>query len=200
MITSVNTIDLDNLDQLQLPTSDVHIVFASRDRLEDATLYEQMKSITTDDIIFVSTAGQIHSHGVNESDMTVTSIKLERSEMRTVSLNIDRFNDYSQVGMALFNALDSEDLKGIIVFSDGTSVNGSNLKKGLERENNGRLPIAGGLAGDGARFEKTLTGINEAKEGNVVGIGLYGDNIHLGYGSRGGWQFKQQMNIISDSD
>ncbi|NNC82939.1 MAG: hypothetical protein HKN79_05115, partial [Flavobacteriales bacterium] len=42
--------------------------------------------------------------------------------------------------------------------------------------------------------------INEAKEGNVVGIGLYGDNIHLGYGSRGGWQFKQQMNIISDSD
>jgi len=48
--------------------------------------------------------------------------------------------------------------------------------------------ITGGLAGDGARFEKTLVGVNEPPiEGRIGVVGFYGDHIHTTYGSVGGW-------------
>lgn len=49
--------------------------------------------------------------------------------------------------------------------------------------------VTGGLAGDGERFESTLVGLNDAPgEGIIVGIGLYGKNIKVGHGSKGGWE------------
>jgi len=50
------------------------------------------------------------------------------------------------------------------------------------------VPVTGGLAGDGARFEKTVVGLDSPPtEGNIVGIGLYGSNLSVGYSHFGGW-------------
>ncbi|WP_431130249.1 FIST N-terminal domain-containing protein, partial [Flagellimonas flava] len=48
--------------------------------------------------------------------------------------------------------------------------------------------ITGGLCGDGARFEKTLTSYNEVpKQGEVVAIALYGEALEVSYANFGGW-------------
>ena len=47
---------------------------------------------------------------------------------------------------------------------------------------------AGGLSGDGARFEQTLVGLDAVpEEGRIAVLGFYGDRLKVGYGSLGGW-------------
>ncbi|NND94862.1 MAG: histidine kinase [Flavobacteriales bacterium] len=200
MKAHVNSVKREDLKNVVVPEADVVVVFAKRDMMKDPEFMGLISNATDAEVIYVSTAGQIYENGVSDDLITLSSIKLEKSSLRTISFNVKDHNNYTEVGRELYNALDDPELKGMMVFSDGISVNGSDLRRGLESVNQGKIPIAGGLAGDSAEFESTLTGINEAIEGNVVGIGFYGDAISLGFGSRGGWQFKRHMNIISDSE
>jgi hypothetical protein len=44
------------------------------------------------------------------------------------------------------------------------------------------------MAGDEYSFEKTVVGLNaDATSGKIVAIGFYGNHIHFGFGSEGGW-------------
>src|SRR5690606_11004102 len=46
----------------------------------------------------------------------------------------------------------------------------------------------GGLAGDGTRFESTwIFSDGQLRSGVVAGVGLYGDHVIVGHGSKGGW-------------
>jgi hypothetical protein len=48
--------------------------------------------------------------------------------------------------------------------------------------------ITGGLAGDGSQFKQTFIIENGKLEtGKVIGVGFYGKHIHIGHGSKGGW-------------
>jgi hypothetical protein len=82
----------------------------------------------------------------------------------------------------------SDDLKSILVISEGSFVNGTELITELIRQTNNAVPIFGGLAGDEYHFEKTIVGLNaDASQGKIVVIGFYGEHIHFGFASEGGW-------------
>jgi hypothetical protein len=151
-------------------------------------------------IVYCSTAGQIIGDSVVNDDLIITSISFDQAKSQAVCMNLEDFSDVKSLGAAMFHALDAPDLKSIFICSDGHQVNGSALKDGLEKDNLGRVLITGGLAGDGTAFEETITGIGMAAPGNVVGIGLYGECLELGYGSRGGWQYDNKMSLITDSE
>jgi hypothetical protein len=58
----------------------------------------------------------------------------------------------------------------------------------MEAANAAGVPITGGLAGDAARFESTLVGLNAApQKGCIAAIGFYGNHLLVTHGSRGGW-------------
>jgi hypothetical protein len=79
-------------------------------------------------------------------------------------------------------------LRGIFVLSDGMRVNGSELVNGLNEALPPGTVVTGGLAGDGDRFQKTWVLCQRQRaEGYVSAIGLYGDRIKIGHGSKGGW-------------
>lgn len=79
-------------------------------------------------------------------------------------------------------------LAHVLVLSDGLSVNGSDLVRGLMKSLPEGLAVTGGLAGDGARFGKTLVFRSDAPEkGVVAAVGLYGSRLQVGFGSHGGW-------------
>ena len=60
--------------------------------------------------------------------------------------------------------------------------------EGMRRGLPANVSVTGGLAADGALFEQTMVCHGEeVKAGAVVGIGLYGDRLRIGYGSMGGW-------------
>ncbi len=109
--------------------------------------------------------------------------------IKTVRLNINNYPDSFEAGKVLFNKLDEKDLSYMLVISDGGMVNGSQLVKGIEHVNITNIPVTGGLAGDGDKFNYTVVGCNEQPaQGNIVGVGFYGDSLKIGHSSFGGWE------------
>ena len=64
-----------------------------------------------------------------------------------------------------------------------------------------RVPVTGGLAGDGAQFQETLVGADFAPRPHVVAaIGFYGKAVRIGHGNAGGWdEFGPRRNITRSS-
>ena len=74
------------------------------------------------------------------------------------------------------------------MLSDGLHVNGSELVKGLNDTLEGTVVITGGLAGDGTHFKRTwVLKDRTLQSGYVTAVGLYGDHVRIGHGSKGGW-------------
>ena len=75
-------------------------------------------------------------------------------------------------------------------------------KANLERQyRSKKVIVTGGLAGDAARFEKTLVGYNANPDiGNIIAVGMYGDDYYIGYGSFGGWNSFGPKRLVTKSD
>ena len=102
-------------------------------------------------------------------------------------MRIEDFENSYDAGVGLSQLFDKEDLSYLMVLSDGSRVNGSELVRGLNAVSGQDYLITGGLAGDGDRFESTLVGLNTApQEGAIVGVGFYGRNIRVSHGSQSG--------------
>jgi hypothetical protein len=135
---------------------------------------------------------------VSDDSLVVTAIYFEHTQLRTAQVSLGANPNSQQAGESLAQALPhsvgaeegaSEDkLAHVLVLSDGLSVNGSDLVRGLMKHLPQGVAVTGGLAGDGARFGKTLvfkSGVPET--GAIAAVGLYGDRVQVGVGSLGGW-------------
>lgn len=61
--------------------------------------------------------------------------------------------------------------------------------------------ITGGLAVDGPAFQHTwLIAKNHIVEHRVLGVGLYGEHLEIGHGSRGGWHIFGPERLITHSE
>lgn len=165
------------------------LVFGDRMLLEDEGIYDEIRKLYPEgEIVFGSTSGEILETRVYEETLTLTAIEFEKSEYKVISRNIKDFVDIQKMGAELSSAFHTEQLRHLFVVSDGSFVNGSGLIEGLEQVEGFKATITGGLCGDGARFEKTLTSHNEnPKQGEVVAIGLYGETLEVSYANYGGW-------------
>lgn len=191
---------LDSLsDILQGLSPDVALIFADRETLENKDTQAQLKTALPCRSIMTSTAGQISGTTVSDGELSITVIDLEKSRLDMMEMALSEYEDEYHLGRSLYEKLYEQDIAGLMVFADGTSINGSKLKDGLESMNLNRTPITGGLAGDGTAFEKTLVGIDSASEQRVVGLAFYGDKMEVGSGSRGGWQHERTMYMVSGS-
>ncbi|GAB3939588.1 FIST N-terminal domain-containing protein [Spirosoma harenae] len=168
-----------------------NLVFAFGERrlLEATNLYDQLRPVYPNaQIVINSTSGEILGDKVYDDTVVVTATQFEKSSVQTVQLDISNHKESYQVGEQLARSLDKEDLLAIILISDGGVVNGSELIEASNRWLNRPIPVIGGLAGDGDRFERTVVGLNQNPTfGKVVGIGLYGTELKIGHGTMGGW-------------
>lgn len=171
--------------------SRAQLVFAFGERrlLETLPVYDHLRErFPVADIVINSTSGEIYNDRVWDDSIAVTAIEFEKTTVRTRQISIADHTESSRVGEELAQALDAEDLAAVFLISDGGRVNGTDLTTALNRCLGRPVPTSGGLAGDAARFEKTLVGLNQSPGvGNVVGVGLYGQHLTVGHGSQGGW-------------
>lgn len=165
------------------------LIFGDRFLLESETIYEEIRELYPDgELVFGSTSGEIMETRVYEETITLTAIEFEKTTFKIVTENISNFVDIEKMGRALSAQLNKNELRHIFIVSDGSFVNGSGLIEGLEAAEGFSASITGGLCGDGARFEKTLTSYNEnPKQGEVVAIGFYGESLEISYANYGGW-------------
>lgn len=165
------------------------LVFGNRYLLEDENIIKNIREeFTYENIVFGSTSGEILDGSFQDNSISVTAIELENTTFVIERENISNFNMQSNLlGEKLLGKLPKEKLKHLFVLSDGL-LDGSKLIEGLENNLSNTIAITGGLCGDDARFEKTVTSFNDnPKTGEVVLIGLYGETLEISYASAGGW-------------
>ncbi|PCH96161.1 MAG: hypothetical protein COB85_03885 [Bacteroidetes bacterium] len=165
------------------------LAFGSRGVLSDAARFDEMKGFYPNaHILSGTTSGEILDIEVTDDTISLTAIEFEKTTLKTASLNIADLEDSFKAGQQLAQELNADDLAHIFVLSDGLKVNGSELVKGFNDVLPESIAVTGGLAGDAANFEKTLVGLDAAaSDGNVVAIGLFGSDLKVGHGSKGGW-------------
>jgi len=174
-----------------LAAKDVNLVlaFAQRTLLDETLPYQKLKErYPNADIVLCSSSGQISNECNIEDDIVVTAISFEKTKVKTTQIDIILNSDLNDLGEKIKNDILSEDLKSILILSEGSLVNGTELINELIAQTNKSIPIFGGLAGDEYNFEKTIVGLNaDATPGKIVAVGFYGNNIYFDYASEGGW-------------
>lgn len=178
-------------------------VFGDRFLLESDTIYEEIRELYPDgEIVFGSTSGEIMQTHVYEGSITLTAIEFEKTTFQIVNENVSDYVDIVKMGKAISARFEKKNLNHVFIVSDGSFVNGSGLIAGLEEDDEFRATITGGLCGDGARFEKTLTSYNEnPKQGEVVAIGFHGKDLEVSYANYGGWTpFGPERTITKSTD
>lgn len=165
------------------------LIFGDRHLLEKQDFIEACKDqFPYKNLVFGTAAGEILGDRISENEAVATLIDLERSYFDIKTANIHEYDmDGMALGKELIGKLDHENLKHVFVISEGSFINGSDLLRGLEHEENKDFCVTGGMCGDGPRFEKTLAGLNAAEEGEVVVIGFYGNDLEISFASVGGW-------------
>lgn len=135
-----------------------------------------------------STAGEIYGDSLGDDSLVVAVVRFEHTVLRAASIEIVNPEMSFYVGEYLAKELLAPDLKGIFVLSDGLSVNGSELAKGLSQNLPHGVVVTGGLAGDGDRFKESWVMVDRSpRPHHAVAVGFYGDYLGLAHGSRGGW-------------
>jgi hypothetical protein len=125
---------------------------------------------------------------VTDDTLVLTAVAFEDTRVEVRSIDARGCEGSDDAGDRLARALPAEGLVHVMVFSDGHTVNGTALVAGLLRRLPEGVAVTGGLAGDGARFQRTLVGADgPPREGTVAVVGFYGQRLRVGYGSLGGW-------------
>lgn len=178
------------------------LVFGSRENLQnESRVSEILETYKGGNIIFASTSGEISDVNVADDTLAVSAIEFEKSSYVAQRVNIGDCSNSKEAGVQLADSLSKEGLSHVFIISDGASVNGTDLVAGLESSLGEGVTVTGGLAGDAARFEMTLTSLNEKpKAGEIVAVGFYGDSINVGYASVGGWDSFGPFRTITKSE
>jgi hypothetical protein len=178
------------------------LAFGERTFLEKATPYQKLKKLyPTATIVICSTSGQISNTNLVENNLVATAIAFEKTTIKFTEIDILSNPDIQVLGNTIKENLLSDDLKSILILSEGSYINGTELINELILQTKEAVPIFGGLAGDEYNFEKTIVGLNkDASPGKIVAIGFYGDNIHFGFGSEGGWSDFGPEREVTHSD
>lgn len=165
------------------------LAFGERIVLETTKSFDYLKNLYPNaDIVINSTSGEIYNDSVHDDSIVVTAIQFEKTSIKSFEIDISSHYESGIAGEKIAEALVGDDLRTIFIISDGGRVNGSELIASLNKKTSEEILISGGLAGDAARFEKTLVGLNhEPKEGKIVAVGLYSKNLSVGHGTMGGW-------------
>ncbi|QWX84755.1 FIST C-terminal domain-containing protein [Cellulophaga sp. HaHaR_3_176] len=192
------------ISEKQILNKPLVFVFGNRYLLEEPNIYKDINKIFPDgDIILGSTAGEILGNNVYDETVSVTAIEFEKSSFIIHSKNVKNYDgNFQKLGEDLSSEFPKNSLKHLFIVSEGSTVNGSTLIDGLEKNLSKNILISGGLCGDDARFEKTLASYNSLpKEGEVVAIGFYGEALEITCANYGGWTtFGPERTITKSKD
>lgn len=148
-----------------------------------------------------STAGEIRQTQVCDDSIVATIVTFEHTRLRRASAIVPDERASYAAGCEIAESLADPQLRGVIVLSEGIAVNGSELARGINQRLGPDVVVTGGLAGDGERFGTTWVLHEDAPtQRRVTAVGLYGDRIKIGHGSRGGWDIFGPERVVTRSE
>lgn len=177
------------------------MAFAARGFDADASALRELRAAyPSSRIVGCSSAGEIAGARVQDESLSVAVARLEHSKLELARARVPDASASHAAGVELARALARDDLRAVLVLSDGVKVNGSELVRGINSGVGPSVIVTGGLAGDGTRFERTwVLGPDGPDAGLVTAVGLYGARLRIGHGSRGGWNCFGPERLITRS-
>lgn len=165
------------------------LVFGGSTMVSTLKTYDDLKSLYPQShILLCSTAGEILNTKITDDSLIATAVHFEKTTLQFGQVEISTADASYDAGVKLASQLPTDGLTHSMVFSDGLSVNGTALVKGLTEHLPENVSITGGLVGDGSNFKHTYVGLDApGKERKIVLVGFYGQSLKVGYGSKGGW-------------
>ncbi len=169
--------------------SDLVFIFGGKEVLDKKEIFDFLKlNFPKAILVGCSTAGEIYGTRVFDDTLVVTAVILECSSVKLEKIKINEIKESYQAGQKLADSLDKNELAHVIIFSEGITVNGSELVNGLLSRLPEGIGVTGGLAADGGKFQETLICANEIpQKGQIAALGFYGSKIKFGYGAKGGF-------------
>jgi hypothetical protein len=185
----------------RLTNAQLVLVFGRRSDLADQAWREETQKRWPDaEIVGCSTAGQIAGTSVFDEGAVATAIHFEHTRIALATVETSAAES-ANAGKQLASELNKPGLAHVLVFSEGLAINGDALVRGLSNGLPSHVTVTGGLSADGEAFRETLVlARGEICRHAVVGVGLYGDSLRVGYGSLGGWDPFGPERLITRSE
>ncbi len=138
-------------------------------------------------IIGTTTDGEILDKNVSSNEIILSFTQFEKSTIEIVEIEYEP-SSY-KMGINLIKKIPNNNkAKVAIIFADGLNTNGETFLRAFQDEIN-HLTIAGGLAGDNAKFDETLVFTDKGfiEKGAVAAV-LYGENLIANTTFNFGWE------------
>ncbi|WP_045860596.1 FIST signal transduction protein [Teredinibacter purpureus] len=175
-------------------------VFGSHSRYSEG--FQHIKTAFPNaEIIGCTTSGEIVGAEIYDDTLCLTALEFVHAKISVATVCIHQRTLEAAINTLASNTT-GEDLKYLLVLSDGQLINGSQLVEGLKAYFPNDLLITGGLAGDGTRFEHTTVWHNDdSGSGKILTCAFYGKELIVGHGSMGGWDpFGPEREITRSRD
>ncbi len=178
------------------------LIFGSHSFLnDDAVIQSLLQHYPKSQVLGCSTAGEIFDGKIYDNSLSVTVLQFQHTHMKLVCSSVSNNSDIESVAQQLATDLFADDLAAVMLFNDGLHINGSAMMRGINAAFEHRIPVTGGMAGDGEIFEHTWVLCNgQLRENHIVMLGLYGDALCFQYGSKGGWDIFGPKRMVTRSE
>jgi len=177
-------------------------VFGPSSRLDDpGPIDDLVRAYPGSHLVGCSTSGEIHGTSINDDSLSVAICRFQHTSLRSTGVAVGpEAGDSERAGRDIAAALLADDLRSVLVMSDGVCVNGAELVRGLNAVLPASVVVTGGLAGDGDRFRRTwVIARGRPTASWISAIGFYGDRIHVAHGSKGGWDPFGPQRVVTRS-
>ena len=182
--------DLHNFEAVFDMAPDLALIFGDRHALQVAEIGEQIKK-NYPNCIFggCSTAGNIAGDHISEAQIVLTIVSFDFTELKAISVDADG-TSAKEAGIQMAKKLNRQDLKHVLLFTDGLLVDSAGFIEGMKKAINSEVCITGGMAADNALLEKTLVfdQNGQLNEGYITAIGFYGNGFKVDFASESGWR------------
>lgn len=136
-------------------------------------------------IVGCSSAGVVVGEVQMSKGSQATFLDFENSSFKTMVVSMVYLDSF-KIGEKIMEEFSkTENLKGVLVFTEGLKCNGAKLAEGIHANNKNNVPVSGGLAADELSFTKTWCYCDKVVEDSVVAVAFYGD-VEMSIGSRAG--------------
>jgi hypothetical protein len=116
----------------KLTDAQLVLVFAGIDIIGNCKYYEQLHAVYPNaNIVLISTSGEIHGNEMFENSASATAIFFEKTPIKISTRENIAGQDAIEIGNQITKDLLSDDLKHILLFSEGGHMNGDHLIAGI---------------------------------------------------------------------
>jgi len=116
------------------PSAQLVLLFGGTSILKERNWLGEFKKAYPNARVFgCSTAGEICGTQVSDDSVVATAVKFDYSRLQGAHVPINKLKNSFEAGERLGQALNPAELVHVLVLSDGLTVNGSDLVRGLTK-------------------------------------------------------------------